>query len=222
MIRPIITAAIEYLLAYQVYKYGKYQKTAFFWVLFFLASYQLGEVFIFLTNGSVGAFRLAYVSTTLLPPLGIYLLEKMTKKNYGSLLFQVIALGFVVFILTTPQVALNFSFGQFCVRVHEYHPIMVQYWTKFYQGTLLYSMLIMVWEIWNNADKKLVEKMKLLLIAYFSFDGLAIFIATLVPWFQPSVASLMCALALIASFIFADLSLEKKFNVSILTKYFKI
>jgi hypothetical protein len=210
MIRPLITAALEYYLAYLIITRGKYQKKTFFWVLFFLASYQLGEVVIFLTEGGMLGFRIAYIATTMLPPLGVLLIEKMTKKNYGYVFFQVLSLFFISFIMVTPQIALNFELGQFCVRIFEYHPIFANYWLAYYQGTLLFSMMVMVWEIWKNTDKKLVERLKVVLLGYISFDGVALLIGAVVPWFKPSIASLMCALALCASFLFASLALEKK------------
>lgn len=210
MIRPLLTAAIEYYLAYLVYTQGKYQKKAFFLILFFLATYQLGEVLIFATNGGMVGFRVAYAATTMLPPLGIYLLEQMTKKRYGYVFFQVISLFFVGYILVTPQIAAHFELGQYCVRVFEYAPIFKNYWLAYYQGTLVAAMGVLLWEIWRNTDKKLVERLKTVLLAYISFDGVALLVSALVPWFKPSIASLMCALALCAAFLFASLALEKK------------
>lgn len=211
MLRPLVTAIIEYALAYLVYKNGTLHRKEFAITLFCLATYQLGEVVIFLTGGGEIGFKIAYVATTLLPPLGLLLLEKILNKNFGYKIIQALAIIFCVYILLIPRVATSFELGQFCVRVYEYAPMLAQYWTMYYQLTLLFSMGIMIWGIFRAelvSQRELLFKM---LIAYASFDALSIFIAYYNPWFWPSIASLMCALAVIASFIFARISLGKNY-----------
>jgi len=212
MIRPLLTAGLEYILAYLVFKYGKTHKNIIALVLFFLASYQLGEVLVFLTNGEQFAFKVAYVSTTMLPPLGVLLVSKIINKRIGYLLFQSIALIFVGFIIWTPQVVLQFELGQYCVRIFEYNPILAQFWIYYYQGTLVFTMLAMLIGFLLISKKDVKEKLKWMFIAYMSFDGLAIILAYFNPWFGPSIASLMCALAIFAAIIFARISLPKNLN----------
>lgn len=211
MIRPLITAIIEYLLAFLVFKYGKLHKNTISLILFLLATYQLGEVVVFMTNGGEIGFKIAYVATTLLPPLGVLLAQKILKKNFGYILFQIIALGFALYILAIPQVALSFELGPYCIRVFEYEELLSQYYFMYYQGTLMLTMLILligIFKVKLDKDRGVLQK---ILIGYLSFDGLAILIAQMYPEFWPSAASLMCALALIAAFIFTRVALAENY-----------
>lgn len=207
MIRPLTEAIIEYFLALLVFKYGKVHKNIFAAVLFLLATYQLGEVLIFLSNGEIFAFRIAYIATTLLPPLGVLLIEKISKKNLGYPLFQLLGLGFAVYMLFVPQIAVKFELGQFCVRIFEYDPVISSYWGIYYQGTLFYSMALMMWKILQTNSAKMQSMLIGILFGYLFFDGLTFIITYFVPWLRFSVASLMCALALIAAFVFTKISL---------------
>jgi hypothetical protein len=212
MIRPLLTAFIEYVLAYIVFKNGKVQKNVIAATLFFLATYQLGEVLIFLTNGHEVGFKVAYIATTLLPPLGVLLIQKIIKKPIGYIFFQLLGLGFVSYILFIPHVALKFEFGQFCIRIFEYEKILSQYWFVYYQGTLLFTMMAMLWGIRNAKEAETKSLLQHILFAYLSFDAGALIIAYTIPWFGPSTASLMCAMALVASFIFSKIALGENWS----------
>ncbi len=213
MIRPLATALIEFILAFLVFKYGKVHKNVFSAVLFFLAAYQLGEVVIFATGGNEIGFKIAYVSTTLLPPLGVLLLERITKKFLGYPFFQLLGIGFALYILYIPAVALHWELGPFCVRIFTYDAILANFWTYYYQGTLFYSIGLMLWGIWRSKSTEVQSLLRNVLIGYLSFDGLTFLITYFVPSLQFSTASLMCALALIAAFIFARISLAENFAV---------
>lgn len=215
MIRPLLTAIIEYFLAILVIRYGKGNRKIIALVLFLLATYQLGELLIFLTNGGEIGFKVAYVATTLLPPLGILLAERILKRSFGYPIFQLISLGFVVFILFTPQIAVNFEIGAYCIRVFEYAPFLKQYYFLYYQGTLMYTMLILVIGILRSKDGVIRSVLQKMLLAYLSFDLVAILIMYFIPSFAPSSASLMCALALLAAFIFTRMSLSDDFTFSV-------
>jgi hypothetical protein len=222
MIRPLLTAIIEYVLAFLVFKYGKVNKNIFSLILFLLATYQLGEVLIFLSVGNEGwldheiGFKIAYVATTLLPPLGVLLVEKIRKKKYGYPLFQLVGLGFAIYFLIIPAIALKYELGPFCVRVFQYDPIIANYWGVYYQSTLFYSMGFMLWGMLRSRIKNQREILRTVLLGYLSFNALTFIISYFVPWLQYSSASLMCALALIAAFIFTKVSLAE--NLKILYK----
>jgi len=211
MIRPIITAFLEYLLAYLVFKYGKKYKIIITALLFFLASYQLGEVAVFLTNGTQAAFKIAYVSTTMLPPLGLLLVQKVLRKKLGYIIFQIVSLFFIGFMIFMPVIIRSFEFGQFCIRIFESDPVLSTYWVWYYQGTLLFTIIaaFVGWMFTKNTEAK--NDLKWILIAYLSFDLSTIIIGYLNPWFWHSSASLMCALAVIAAFILAKISFQGNF-----------
>lgn len=213
MIRPLITAVIEYILAFFVFKYGKVQKNVIASVLFLLATYQLGELVIFLTNGNEIGFKIAYVATTLLPPLGVLLIEKIRNKKYGYPLFQLIGIGFALYMLIVPAIALKFELGPFCVRIFQYDSIIANYWGVYYQATLFYSMGLMLWGVFRAKLLKDREILKNILLGYLSFNALTFMISYFVPWLQYSTASLMCALALIAAFIFTKVSLAENIKI---------
>lgn len=221
MIRPIITAMIEYLLTYLTLRYGTVHKRLIASILFLLASYQVGEVLIFATNGQQFAFKVAYVATTLLPPLGVLLVSRIIKKPIGYVFFQLLSLLFVAFIIWTQQVVLKFEFGQFCVRIFEYNPVISCYWVDYYQGTLTYTMAVTAVSLFLQKDKGIKHQLKWILSAYLIFDGLALVVAYVNPWFGPSLASLMCAMALIAAIIFTKISSPKniKFNLDWHSRY---
>jgi len=216
MLRPLFTAIIEYILAFLVFKYGKVHKNIFSVILFLLATYQLGELIIFLTNGNEVGFKIAYIATTLLPPLGVLLIEKVTKKKYGYPLFQLIGLGFALYMLVVPEIALKFELGPFCVRIFQYDSIIANYWGYYYQATLFYSMVLMIWGILRSRSRKTQSTLKNILLGYLTFNALTFVITYFVPWLQYSSASLMCALALISAFIFTKISLAE--NLKILYK----
>jgi hypothetical protein len=215
MIRPLLTAIIEYLLATLVIRYGKSNRKIIALVIFLLATYQLGELLIFLTNGGEIGFKVAYVATTLLPPLGVLLTERVLKRSCGYPIFQLISLGFAVFILFTPQVAVDFEIGAYCIRVFEYAPFLKQYYFLYYQGTLMYTMFVLLIGILRSKDNVIRSSLQKLLLAYLSFDLVAILIMSFIPSFIPSSASLMCALALFAAIIFAKMSLSDDFTFSV-------
>ena len=216
MLRPIFTAIVEYILAFLVFKYGKVHKNIFSVILFLLATYQLGEVVIFLTNGNEIGFKIAYVATTLLPPLGVLLIERIMKKKYGYPLFQLVGIGFALYMLIVPAIALKFELGPFCVRVFQYDYIITSYWGIYYQATLFYSMALMMWGIFRSKSKNIQSILINILLGYLTFNVLTFVITYFVPWLQYSSASLMCALALISAFIFTKISLAE--NLKILYK----
>lgn len=208
MTRALITAGIEYFLAYVVFRYGKAYKDVVGWILIFLATYQLGEVLIFYSHGSALAFKVAYVSTTLLPPLGILLVSQILKKELGYRLFQSISALFVLFILLTPSVAVQFSLTRCCVQVLEYVPIMRDYWLSYYQGALVFAMGAALLGYVMEKDTIVRKDLLTVLLAYLSFDGIAMVLYWLLPTVRDSVASVMCALAVFAAFLLARIPLK--------------
>lgn len=207
MIRPLIFAIIEYILAYLVFRYGKVHKNVFALILFFLATYQFGEVILFLTNGDMLGFRVAYVATTMLPPLGVLLVEKVTKKRYGYEIFQLISFGLIAYIITAPEIALRFALSQFCIKVYEYNSVMSTYWQYFYQITLIVTMIILTVNILRTKVTQERVILKNILLGYLIFNGLGIVITMLVPDMRDSMTSLICALAFFSAFLFAKTAL---------------
>jgi hypothetical protein len=212
--RPLLTAIVEYILVYVVLKHGKEHKRIIASVLFFLASYQLGEFLVFMSNGEQLAFKVAYISTTLLPPLGVLLVSRVLKRQLGYFFFQSLSIIFVIFMLLTPQIILSFDFVRCCIQVNEYHPLLGQYWMQFYQGTLMFTMLAAFLGYVFTTSKKIKNQLKWILFGYFAFDGVAMILYFANPGVRSSIASLMCALAIFAAFIFAKVALGNNLQLS--------
>lgn len=215
MIRPLLTAIFEYFLAGIVFYKGKYQPKIISLVLFLLASYQLGEVILFLTNGGSMGIRVAYFSTTLLPPLGVLLIERITGKKYGYPLFQAIGLFFAFSFVVNPSIVSNFELGKYCVRVFAYSSVIASMWQAYYQFTLMYTMIVVLVNILKTKFEQKKKVLKQILFAYISFDIVAISLTKIFPNFKYSVASLMCALAIIAAVIFTKVSLNNNIKEDI-------
>lgn len=211
MVRPLITFIIEITLTIYVFKKGRVLPKTFAMVLFFLALYQLGEVVIFLTNGGYEGIQIAYGATTMLPPLGILLLQQVNNKRYGYLIFQALSLIFVGYFLTNPTIVGSLKLGRYCIKVENSNSEIKSLWGYYYQITLLITMIINAISYFKAENPLKRKLLKQIFIAYSSFALVANVLVNIIPELQASIASLMCALALIAAVIFSRISLNKEF-----------
>lgn len=215
MIRSIFTAAIEYFLAGWVLKHGKVYPKTFFWALFFLASYQLGEFIVFFTGGNVWGFRIAYFSTTMLPALGVIIVEKITGKKYGGTVFQFLCIIFGANFLFNREITFGYELDRFCIHINEYSTGVFNLWSAYYQVVLGFTMIIMLINYVKSENETVKRIMFQLFIAYASFDIVSLLFVRMIPQYQPAIASIMCALAIFAAFIFANISLGRDLNISL-------
>jgi len=208
--RSLIFALAEYGLIIPVQKYGKYQKNLISAILFFLASYQLGE-FIFLSELSHFGIRIAIFSTTMLPPLGVFLIERLSGRNLGGRIFLAIGTTFALILLLVPGV-IQASQDCFClVKYAAYtnasNPL-IMVWGTYYLSTLTFSMYILGREIYRNKVRKHRKHMILALIAYASFYPTSYLYTVLTGTDLGLLASFMCALALLTAVIMATISIR--------------
>jgi len=215
VIRAIFTAAIEYLLAVLVLKHGKIYPRIFFWILFFLASYQFGEFLVFATGGNVWGLRIAYFSTTMIPALGLILVEKITGKKYGSAFFQLLGILFAMNFLFNHDIAFGYTLDRFCIHMNEGSTRIFNVWSVYYQIVLVFTMIVMLINYLKSEDEATKSIMLRLLIAYTSFDFVSMLFVRMVPQYQPAIASVMCALAVFAAFVFANISLGGELNLNL-------
>ena len=208
MLRPLLTAVFEYFWAYQVLKKGKIQPRTIAAVLFFLATFQLGEVIIFLTNGHYLGFQIAYIATTLLPPLGVLLISQLTGKKYAYPFFQGLAFIFISFMILDPHFVLGFEINSCCISVFDYARPIRHWWPLYYQGTLLFSILLMIYHLMQPTEPQNRSILMRLLIGYLSFDLSALLLAKAGLIDNSTVPSAMCALAFFAAYIFSRISLD--------------
>lgn len=210
MLRPLLTAIIEYILAIYVLKKGKRYKRIVALMLVLLATYQLGEVIVFATGSNFG-LRLSYFATTLLPPLGVLIVQRITKRNYLYLPIQILASIFSLFFLFEAGVFSDYWVGKCCIKVTEYSYALVTPWMIYYLGTLTYTMFLAAYHYMMASSSRVKRDMKLILLGYVSFFVLSVIFTIVFPVFEPTMlASFMCALAIIAAFIFTEIALEEK------------
>jgi hypothetical protein len=212
MIRALITAIVEYSLVLITLKKGKFEPRIFALILFFLASYQLGEVVVFATKGSYFGFKIAYFSTTLLPPLGVLVLEKITRKRFFYVIFQVIGIFYAINFLVRPSFIYEFEITKYCIKTSWYPSLIIKSWSFYYILTLLYVMIFtfvnLVFE--KNKNKKIT--LILLFLAYCTFGVVSVVYVNVFMEYKSALASIMCALAVFAAIIFTWISLKTKIN----------
>jgi hypothetical protein len=213
MIRPLLTAILEYALMIYVLKKGKIYPKEFASVLFFLATYQLGEVIVFLTDGDRFGLRIAYFATTMLPPLGLLLVQKMTKRNYGYWIVQAIALIFgFLFVFFNSEMIESYELGEFCIRVLSYGSLASKLWQAYYLIAVILTMLILLFHFFRSKLKELKKLYGLMFIGYSSFFITSFIVALIFESHRNSIASCMCALAVIGAVIFTKISTTKIHN----------
>ncbi len=213
MIRPLITAIIEYYLASLTWFKAKQYKHVIFALLFFLATYQLGEVITFLIDINMG-IRISHFATTLLPPLGILLVQQINNRKLGYIIFQIVGIFFALSLFLYPSVLGGYTVNDFCITVYGSQHTIYKVWSYYYQFTLIVIMFFSLYFWYMNKDKK--RENLFVLYSVISFDITAIFLASRFDYFQNKLTSLMCALAILAAFIYARLSLKEwpwRFNL---------
>ncbi len=193
MLRALVTATLEFFFALNVFKSKYKYKKIISLILFLLGLYQFGEFIVFITNGNYIGIRIAYFSTTLLPPLGILLIEKLSKQNYGYFFFQIIAAFWAFEFLIFDNLIIKYEFTECCLKIYEYNPIISKYWSIYYIGSLIFSVIILIINI--LLVKKNQKLFIYLLIGYMTFFPTSIFIITLNNKYSNQLASIMCALA---------------------------
>jgi hypothetical protein len=213
--RSLIFALIEYGLFIVVLLRGKNFKYPIAAILFLLASYQLGE-FLFLYYDLDFGVRFAIASTTLLPPLGIYLMEKKQNRFWIYYISQVISISFAIFFLFNTTLFTNVT-KQFCLLKFSNETAnsgFVLFWGILYVLGLSIAMGLAVNNYLKerNVDKKNFYKWTI--IAYSSFFPLSLVLTVVFNLNLDSLASIMCALAIFAAFIMTWQSANKDLKIS--------
>lgn len=209
MLRSGLTALVEYLLVILVLTKGKDHKKIIAAVLFFLASYQLGEFLIFLTNGADIGISVAYFSTTLLPPLGVLLIQHITKKRFGFIIFLVIGIVLALGFLIYPDIVSVIEFEKGCIVLTQYSSELIKIWEIYYQIGLSYAVFLLIYNILKTRNVKEKNQLSLVLLGYMLFYPTAVILVKLVPAFGLGITSLMCALAIFGAITFSAVPFTK-------------
>lgn len=201
----LLTAAIaitEFILAGLVWFKGKTLPKTIALILLFLAFYQLGELIAFASDDySKEGVQFAYFATTLLPPLGLLVLQKITKQNFGYLILQAFGLFFAINFLIDPSIIEAYTIDEVFIRV-DVSSELFRYWAyPYYLGGLTYTMLITAYYAFRAKNLEVRKFMWMFLAAYTSFYIVAVVFTLFFPSLKSALASFMCALAITAALI---------------------
>lgn len=174
-------------------------------ILFLLALFQLAE---YNVCGGMGASaaawsRVGYAAITLLPPLGIHLIQVIAKRNWPIITWLA--------YLTAAAWVLIFGFSQsaFSGHVCAGNYIIFQlntslnYWFyAYYYGWLLAGVYMSTYFAFK-AKKTVRKALMLLLVGYFIFLVPTTVVNTLDPQTTDGIPSIMCGFAVMFAFILA-------------------
>lgn len=209
--RSLLFALTEFGLAGWVLRKGLSYKYVIAGILIFLGGYQLGE-FIFLSSGNQFGAAFAAFSTTLLPPLGILLLSQSKIERYIYIGFQTVASFFGIAFLLLPGV-IEGSTREFCLV--KYADIVagdpfIRAWSYYYILALSFAMCLAVFKFIVDKNKTMRKFYIGHFIAYASFFPTSVVLVLANGQDGSHLPSTMCALALIAAFVMAYISLKIK------------
>lgn len=221
--RPLAFAVIELGLAILVLLKGKglRDRLIFAAVLACLGFYQLGEFFIIVLGWTDFGAKFAFFSTTLLPPLGILLLQRLTGNNYGYIFWQflgsILALG-VLLVPGALAIVGDFHCVLKFVRGDSNFPLFTVVWEIYYFLGLVLSLGIIIQQKlkFRNLRRSnpslavaMQRKLNYFLVAYLAFfpTGLVLSIFLV----DASLAtSLTCSLAIVTAFILAKFAVTEE------------
>jgi len=206
-LRPFIFFLIEIGLAYFVYKRGVRYKFPIIYVLLGLAFYQLGEFIILNSDLKTEGLLLAFASTTILPPLGIYLFEKITGKKAFFEIFMAIGIGFILILFSNPDVVVigqeKLCFSKFTTL----DPYLFNSWGFYYLGTMLLTIFTAFWYSFKHF--KIRKDLYLGILTYLLFFPTSYLLVALFDFGYGYITSVMCALAILGAFCLTYLSSYK-------------
>lgn len=145
--RPLAIFIIEIIFLIFVLKRGKFEKYIVAIFIFFLAGYQFGEFMILTNTTSSLGFSIAFVSTTMLLPMGVLILEKAKKVFLGSPIFFLLSIGFGIIFFLNPgfvQIVEKCAcFAKFAPGDNESTFMLV--WGIYYLFTLTYVLVLNIY-----------------------------------------------------------------------------
>lgn len=205
ILRPLLTSILEYFLAWKIWKSESDLKVPATGILFFLATYQLGEFIFFLnTDDNLWAIRFAFAANTLLPALGIFLLEAVVRKNLlGKFIFlfsMVLSAGFVLISDSIKSANCEYCFTK-VVNYSQSQPLFIDVWGAYYISVLAFAMFAMT--IFHAKSNNALQKkiLRNLFISYSTFFPTSVIIVSLFNVDSRNIASIMCGLAVLAAII---------------------
>jgi hypothetical protein len=217
VLRPLLTAVIEYGLAWHVFRKGKFMPYYVTLFLIFLATYQFGE-YMFLTGGNERLWLgISLFSTTMLPPYGLVFIEKLSGQKAFSALFFIASTILGLTFLLAPSVLpraeecncfLKYDSSSLDGRSANFY----RAWWGYYLLSLTFSILLIAWHIVRRNGN--TKSLKLILAGYISFFPSSFIIVNLFNLDLTLVSSVMCSLAILMAFIISYVSLKSDYKLN--------
>jgi len=202
--RPLLFAIIEYSFVVFIILKGKSQlKYLAALFIFFLASYQLGEFLLFAT-GAQWTIQFAFIATVLVHPVALKAIETITGKHLGFKISIVVALGLVVALIINPNLVAYadqcYCFAKFVAM--ENSRAFVAAYSLYTTVSLLAGMFLTGYYLFKARSKEVRSVLKYWLISYvLPFPGSILLLLAFTGNTNDYLASVMCALGIIAAFI---------------------
>ena len=161
-VRPLILFIIEIILCFLILKTNSRIKVPAFFLVLFLALYQLGEVLIIFTQ-STFANIFAFSATSLLPVIGLILIEKINFNNvkYSPFLF-IVPFSYIVISIINPIIFTPLSidycfikYGNLIESSKIYFSWSVIYYLPFLVVGLILSLIGIFFQ--KHREKKLLN-----------------------------------------------------------------
>lgn len=212
--RPLVIFLIEVILAVIVFRRGKFQNAIISIFILFLAGYQLGE-FLILTNPSekVG-FQIAFFFTTLLPPIAVLILEKISQRNFFSYIFFAFGAIFSsLFVLMDKPIVLVekcYCFAKFGPSQGFENLLLI--WGIYYLSTLAITFILNLHLLYTNKkniSKFLLKSLLFTNILIFPFSYLLMIVFRIDLGYATSI---MCSMGLFGAITMAYASLKYSKN----------
>ena len=205
----LVTFVVEIIFAIYVflkYKSGPFARVAIL-ILVFLGLFQLSEYLICKTNHNELFTKIGYISITLLPPLGINLVELATGKKMFSKISYAFAGIFSIIIIFVPVFMSTACPGKFVVFTNL--PAFDIFYSIYYYVLLAISIILLLYGITqNNKNRNLLAW---ILTGYGSFIVPTVVLYLVEKVTRYTVVSIMCGFAILLAVIIVAkiLPLEK-------------
>ena len=209
----LITFFIEILLAAYVlfrYKMNPFVRISVL-ILIFLGLFQLSEYEICQTDFQEIFTKIGYISITLLPALGLNLVNLATKKNIWTSIGYILSGIFSFVIIFVPDIFMSTTCpGKFVIFTNL--PAFNIIYTIYYYGFLAVGSIILFQNIIKNSPRK--ELYIWMLLGYGSFVVPTTVLYIIEKFTLSGVVSIMCGFAILFAIIlvFKILPLQKKYN----------
>ena len=203
-VRPLIIFLIEITLCYLILKSNSKIKIPAFFLVLFLALYQLGEVLIIFTP-STFANLFAFTATSLIPITALLFLEKIKTNSikYTPILYA-IPLFYIVYALFTPQVFVPLSIDYCFIKYGNLiatNTIFFTWSMYYYIPTLFLGLLLSIIGTLYEQQPLKRRLFFLMSISYILTVPSSFILSTLLNHSPLYIVSTMCSLAIFTAIL---------------------